>query len=560
MVRFKKAITVIYILILAVVVLLFINAAATNTKENTVRSLMKDATEVSTGWVTASGLEVNLDSLQDYCAAEQTSIFHTLPESIADDDTFAFFAHHIFYEVWIDGNFIYEEEVPEHFFYNEGPGHCWCFIDLDEECAGKQIEIRYICGYPEQTGYLSDVYVGNERGITLKIISERFVPLVASLFLLFLGVIFVVADFPINIGQEKSHELLYLGLLAVSFSVWTIAELQLIQLFTGNSRMIHILACSSLMFIPLPTILYAEETMPMKNPIIPKILCVISVIQYFVCITLNVTNVMDMKDTLWVSHVLIGISSIYVLIAIVRSLRNNDKYTNFIFKSIRVIGISTFILTSLIDLTRYYNETGNDSALFVRIGLLIFVLCYGCASLERTVEMVKKGAKAEIISKLAYQDGLTGIGNRTAFQETLQSLEQMLKKEADLDVGIILFDLNDLKKTNDKYGHQIGDQMIVETALAMKEAFIKTGKCYRIGGDEFSVILQGKDVKNKAEEGIKAFDALLKTYNEEAVKPYRLSVARGVAYYNKNNENEKLDDVYKTADEKMYENKKAMKA
>ena len=59
------------------------------------------------------------------------------------------------------------------------------------------------------------------------------------------------------------------------------------------------------------------------------------------------------------------------------------------------------------------------------IGLLIFIICYGSSSLEKTINAVKLGVQAEFVSQLAYRDGLTGIGNRTAFQEHLVDLEKI---------------------------------------------------------------------------------------------------------------------------------------
>ena len=556
---FKKTITIVY----AVIVLCFMgvvcHAWINADKENTVQLLTEDTLDISEGWTDQNGAAVNIEALQDFAADREESIFFTLPEEIDEHDTMVFFAHHIFYSVFLDGEMIYEEENPEHILYNKGPGHCWCFINLREEYAGKQVEIRFTCAYPEKECYISNCVIGAERGILLQLIQGRLFALVASLLLMFLGIIFVIADFPINIRNEKNHELLYLGLIAICVSVWTIAEMQLIQLFTGNSRITHSISYMALMLMSMPTVLYADEAMQNKNKIVTKVICGLSIVQYIVCFALNVTGIADFKETLWSSHIFIGISGIYILIAIVRSLCKQDRNSNWSFKLLRLVGITTFVLSAFIDLVRYYLFYGSDSAMFVRVGLLIFVLCYGCASLEKTIDMVKMGAKADLIKKLAYQDGLTGVGNRTAFQERLEAIEERVKNGEALKAGIVVFDVNDLKRTNDKFGHQAGDNMIVDGANIISMAFASVGNVYRIGGDEFAAVILGDDVKGNTQRAIDAFEYRMKEFRDQSEAEYSLSIAKGCAFYDSATDGATLEDAYKCADDSMYRNKKQMK-
>lgn len=556
---FKKTITIVYALVIVLFIGLSCHALATSDKENTRQLLNEDTRDISQGWTDRNGAPVDIGQLQELAYDREESVFYTLPEEIDPQETLVFFAHHIFYSVYVDGSLVYEEEVPEHALYNKGPGHCWCFIPLQQEYEGKQLEVRFTCAYPEKECYISNCVIGSEHGILLQIIHERLVSFVASLLLLFLGVIFVIADFPINIRNEKNHELLYLGLIAICVSVWTIMEMQLIQLFTGNSRLTHVVSYMALMLMSMPTVLYADEAMQNKNNLVTKIICGLSITQYMICLGLNLAGILDFKETLWSSHVFIGISAAYILIAIVRSLYKQDRNSNWSFKLLRLIGITTFVFSALIDLVRYYLFYGSDSAMFVRVGLLIFVLCYGCASLEKTIDMVKMGAQADLIKKLAYQDGLTGVGNRTAFQEKLEAIEESAKSGEAIKAGVVVFDVNDLKKTNDKFGHQAGDNMIVDCANIISKAFESVGKVYRIGGDEFAAVLVGDDAKAKTERAIDVFEYQMKEFREQSQTEYALKIAKGCAFYDSTVEEGTLEDAYKTADEKMYENKKQLK-
>lgn len=127
-------------------------------------------------------------------------------------------------------------------------------------------------------------------------------------------------------------------------------------------------------------------------------------------------------------------------------------------------------------------------------------------------------------------------------------------------IGIVMFDVNDLKYVNDHMGHHQGDAMLVQSADIIKASFEnKDSMCFRIGGDEFAVLISGERVKEQYEEGIARFHEKMEAYNALPDKKLRISIANGFAMYHKGCEGTKLMDVYQTADKRMYDNKKEMK-
>lgn len=194
---------------------------------------------------------------------------------------------------------------------------------------------------------------------------------------------------------------------------------------------------------------------------------------------------------------------------------------------------------AVIDILRYYRGGANDNAMFVRIGLLIFILCYGISSLEKVINAVKLRVQSEFVSQLAYRDGLTGIGNRTAFQERLEELE---KEKGQLPaIAIIMFDVNDLKLVNDNQGHQMGDELLVRSAEIIKAAVESVdGTCCRVGGDEFVGILCGEDVSGRCEKTVDGFKKGMDGYNSVKGQLFRISIASGYAVFDKIQENEML--------------------
>ena len=130
------------------------------------------------------------------------------------------------------------------------------------------------------------------------------------------------------------------------------------------------------------------------------------------------------------------------------------------------------------------------------------------------------------------------------------------------DTAIFVIDINNFKEINDKFGHQAGDIYISKVAETIKRQFIGIGYCYRIGGDEFVVVLKnGAYVKSVRLETnydtYKVMDAFCKKINDAIAKerekdPVFPNVAIGAAYHV---HGDNFASTMKRADERMYKDK-----
>ena len=111
-------------------------------------------------------------------------------------------------------------------------------------------------------------------------------------------------------------------------------------------------------------------------------------------------------------------------------------------------------------------------------------------------------------------------------------------------------DLNGLKRVNDSYGHVAGDELICAAADCMKNSFNEYGKVYRVGGDEFVVIITEKT--EQFEEIRHGFDIHVANWSGEFVDS--MSVSYGWVFSTERNWNS-VYEVSKAADERMYESK-----
>ena len=163
------------------------------------------------------------------------------------------------------------------------------------------------------------------------------------------------------------------------------------------------------------------------------------------------------------------------------------------------------------------------------------------------------------INNLAYRDALTGVKNSTAYNETMVDIDRRMRVGDMTDFGLLVCDINRLKETNDHYGHDRGNQLIVRAAKLICTVF-KHSPVYRIGGDEFVVLLEREDLEN-VRTLIYELDALClgATIEVPGEIGIPVSVARGLAIYNPGTDT-KFEDVFSRADQHMYMHKDETKS
>ena len=515
------------------------------------------------GWHTEDGTELDektLRKINTISMDKEISIYNTLPANSDDADALFFRAKNVFYSVYIDGEPVYTPEFGESVFYTNSTGTRWNSIDITPEQLGKEIEIRVRAAYKTARCGVDGFRIGSSGGAILNILKENLVSFITCVLLLFVGILLSIADIPINMRNQKNHELLFLGLFSICVSIWCLAELHIVEFFFDDSRLMQMISCYSLMLIPFALILYLNAAIGFKNKIVVPVLCGLCTLGFVVCWTLHFLKIKDIHETLTVSHVNVVIASVLLIYTVIKAtVQKSQKQGAKIYLILRTVGLCSIAFAAIIDIARYYSGQTSDSAMCVRIGMLIFTVCYGSSSLESTINAVKMGAQAEFASRLAYHDGLTGIGNRTAFEERLSELEKA--KDAAAPIGIVMFDVNDLKYVNDHLGHPLGDSMIRKAAEIVSAAFESDGgECFRIGGDEFAVIMRGDNIKERCDKSLQEFNIQMERHNSTPNNEFRISIAHGFFIYDSECGLEQITDAYKAADEKMYENKREMKA
>ena len=169
-------------------------------------------------------------------------------------------------------------------------------------------------------------------------------------------------------------------------------------------------------------------------------------------------------------------------------------------------------------------------------------------------------AKNEIeeISETAYKDALTSVGSKTAYNGAIAKLQEDVDKKKLFCFGFVMIDVNNLKYVNDTYGHKLGDEYIKGCCSIICNAF-KRSPVFRIGGDEFVVLLNGADYDARVELADEMEKAFTDAYTNENEEPYcRYSASYGHAIFDPLLD-KTVEEVLKRADQRMYEYKKEFK-
>ena len=163
------------------------------------------------------------------------------------------------------------------------------------------------------------------------------------------------------------------------------------------------------------------------------------------------------------------------------------------------------------------------------------------------MDIIERKFAEEKLSYISLHDIMTGLYNRAFFEEEMERMEKSRLRP----ISILIGDVDNLKKINDLHGHQAGDVILQNIANIFKKCFRPEDVIARIGGDEFSVLLPNvsadlaKQIKQRVLDQV-AF------HNQSNSEDMRLSISLG---YGTAEKDDLLTDVFKLADERMYQEK-----
>lgn len=472
-----------------------------------------------------------------------------LPEEMQGRTNLAIYSIHQNLQVFIEDEEVYTLQwVEGRNPFGKTPGIHWNFIGLKEADEGKTVTIRVTSAYQDSAEVVPEFYVGDKEAICKAVIGEEIQYYLIGIAMIILGIILIGFWGYAYIGMKKGSNLLFLGTFSIVLAVWMINELRSTILIFYSPIVCSYISFISLMLMPIPFLMYAKEFFHNSNAKSWYVLCGLSVAQIIVCIVLQFLDIKDLRETLASEHFMLVAVLILVFYHTIREI----IFFGFTRKmKLHLVGICACGIGAALDVAMYYTRMGKIGYMFCAISFLVYIAVLGVVAMKETYHIMQQGKLAKKYEEMAYHDQMTGLLNRRAYEETMNS-EDMKKKP----YTVIMFDLNDLKKCNDVYGHNTGDDYIICCAQMIEEVFGEMGSCYRIGGDEFCVVAPA-EMTPYCEKAFAKLEAKVRQENKKG-KDYEMHIAYGLATFSASLDKE-LNDTRSRADANMYHMKFAMK-
>lgn len=469
-----------------------------------------------------------------------------------------YFDTDLYWDVIFDGKSI-ASFTPEDKKYGSTIGDRMNIVPLPTQYTGQEIAIIFYAPDNINSGRMpSHVYLSSYGDIVRGLI-ENYIPILSIMIIVIvLSLIFIAID---EIALRKAtgtHLLSMLGISAIGIAVWVITQNSITGLVFGYNYVLT--SVQYMIFIAMQGFIlvffqqYPTWKPAKKNYIIPILFAAAGVLFFILDFTQSlsyqITNAFAM-----LSLILILIEIIYTSVRFAGSNAALSGDTSVMF-----FGNLLMAILSTVDLYRSLSNGDSDRSACTRIGIAIYVVFVGLYQIYSILLYLKDAEEKNAVQKLAFYDALTGIENRMAFNEAVDRLEKSREEHSENAYcpGIVIFDLNNLKKANDIYGHTEGDALIKMAGQTLDAVFSDIGTAYRYGGDEFVVVIENfyEDVVKKHLKALSDREAIINNKNTFNV-PF--AIAYGYAAF----EADKDKDLMKTldrADEIMYVNKQAMKA
>lgn len=175
-------------------------------------------------------------------------------------------------------------------------------------------------------------------------------------------------------------------------------------------------------------------------------------------------------------------------------------------------------------------QAGNPAMVVVGVAFVLMGVCFQIHNKEiktafLTAEISLTMCYIYVNSLILQTDRITGLLNRWSYEKKLEDINY--------ETCIMIFDLDSFKSINDTFGHAIGDVCLKNAAALLKEIFFKEGRVYRIGGDEFAVIMhRKKGYTRECEDRVKALTMSLqaRVLEIKATDPRFTGISVGYAY------------------------------
>lgn len=448
--------------------------------------------------------------------------------------TIMFYTYDSFVDAYIDGKHVYHFGTKPP--VGRSPGSYYHFIEIPRQSAGRMLTIDIETVYPHKFQSAYPMYIGNAGEIVWNLFQSEMFSFITNIIMLIFGVIMCLLHFVGSRAMLRRGSNFYLGLMTITYVVWSTMSMFVSQLIFHNAIFQYYLTYFSLYILTMLFILYIESISGKMHCRVEFVFCTLIIC---ICCICHFGGVYDFTELTRFFSITVAGTLVYLMARVLKYQRKNPMLR---------MGLLILCIFALLNFLEYvFMDTLGHHSRFMRIGLLLYMIYsiyIGAHQMLQEMAMVKE---TTLLKTIAYTDNLTKIGNRYAFERDLHKIKLQ-------NLSMVSFDLNNLKCCNDEHGHACGDQYIKSASQILRDVYGES--VYRIGGDEFAALLENIS-RGELEEKRMYMEAQIKAYNAKSENEIKLEIASGHSSYHDGDVS--YEDILKRADAKMYENKKYMK-
>ncbi len=525
---------------------------------------MGEETDFSEGWaVLEDGTESAITLPYSLPRSQTVTFVKELPE-VDEHLSLIIRMHYEEVNAYVDGERIYHAGTAKLFWQETTLGNSYIIIPLSSQHSGKTITIEVNPREYLTTTRLKQVALTTVAGYAMRLLKKLTPYMILCDFIFMVSIVSGITCFVIllagmgkkvpkdDLAEDENYEetrrrlalnFFHLFCFGTVTALYIVTEYHILGL-VYNQLLFSGMVCYVCISI-IPALFAALMIGIFQDNRAMKILFFVSLSNYMIQLLLFFLGVIDLPQGLFITQALMVVVIINMVVIGVKAIIHTEgSRFKIAQKMVLLIAMTIFAADALV---RYFR--GKNWMFIVAFAMLFFVVFVLQTLMEELYKHIQRGIKGEEMRVHAYTDDLTGLKNRRAYDEEMNSLEELPPQE---ELIYLMMDVNGLKKANDIKGHAAGDDLLVGAAGLISEVFGKFGNCYRTGGDEFVVIAHG--TRSEVEDLTRIFLSKMEKWRGRFDQI--LSVSIGGALQEEHMELS-IDELAKLADRNMYLAKKS---
>lgn len=497
-------------------------------------------------WYGEDGTEYTLPLKIPYPASGRFSLQTTLQaEQLTDNATLLLSGKYMNTSIYLDGKQIGAytcQPAPARHTH----GKAYAMISLQAAHPGSELRIESELLCQDAVSYeFSAPRIGSSEQILTGVIARE-LPVLSILFATFcFGVLLLLFSAYAKHSKDRAT-FFYTSVFSFVFAVYSLSITESIYLFFPHAYLIYICEFIFLALLPLPILLLLYYNSKPRYQRLIQLNLSLVMLNVVVQLALDCFTALEFRELLLCTHAVMVVSLFVMVFCILRGSVSKSERNQLL------ITFSPVFATTILDMVLFYQPIVDDKAFLFQLGVLLFVILQTSYLIRSYLRACEDNVMMRVYQDMAYLDALTGIENRTAFEQKIEELES--KRESWDSLWCICADINGLKMTNDTYGHAKGDALIRAAASCMKKAMTADSFLYRTGGDEFVLFVVNRP-ERMVQELLAEISNQVRSSNEET----GLELSISIGYDGCMQGEKSLQQLLKSADARMYEQKRALK-